>query len=42
MAYGVYKKYAKDENEALHNEIKEYASLVGKNCALNMLYYIDD
>ncbi|XP_011497472.1 PREDICTED: arginyl-tRNA--protein transferase 1 isoform X3 [Ceratosolen solmsi marchali] len=38
MAYGVY-RYV--QNKLIDDEIKEYASLIGKKCALNMLYYID-
>lgn len=39
MMYGVYRRHVQDE--VVDNEIKEYALLVGKHCALNMLYFID-
>ncbi|XP_016844959.1 arginyl-tRNA--protein transferase 1 isoform X1 [Nasonia vitripennis] len=39
MMYGVYRRHV--QNEVVDNEIKEYAPLVGKQCALNMLYFID-
>jgi hypothetical protein len=38
MTYGVYRNI---QNKLIDDEIKEYATLVGKKCALNMLYYID-
>ncbi|KAJ8681681.1 hypothetical protein QAD02_017473 [Eretmocerus hayati] len=40
MAYGAFKTFLEDDT--LEEEIKEYSSLVGKECASSMFYYIDD